>query len=467
VSGGTAVLTRPPEPVAEREAGTRWTVDLVLLTALLVLTMMLGRSFSKLAVGGHEVYPTEWFLGAIAIAALWRCGPRGAWARLSGTLPMAVLAVLWVLGAVATLRGLADYGFSLVSHDVGLVEYSVLLPLAALAVDTRERAAALMRVLLYASAASALFYAVARFFPDFLDFAPNPDPAACLYAFVVLAYVATRAVYGFTVSAWLWAVSAVALLIQAAYGGRTGVVAVAAVIAVLAAFAPPRRRLIVAGASIAAFVVALALSGPVTDGIQAVDVRDSAVAQQEQDRMAGGDGGDGRRGRVPAVRALENTFDPNTAGGDSANASWRIDFWRYMVEETADQPLFGVGFGRPAAFAWNGARYDFRQDDPNNPFDYTGPHNSFVNLLYRTGPIALLAVVALLALAARRAWSWWRPERPPSDRATLLQVALMCVFAAAIACFNVALEAPQMGLFFWLPLALLFVLPRVWTRAER
>ena len=473
MTGDTAVLDRPRARPVEEPQERPWTPDLVLLAALLALTMLFGRSFSKFAVGDQVLYVTEWFLVAIVVATVWRHGLRGSWARLRSALPLVPLAVLWLAGAVATLRGLADYGFSMITHDVGLVEYSLLLPVVALTIDTQGRADALMKVLLYGSVASTLFYSVARFFPDHLDFAPSPDPAACVYVSIVLAYVVVRAMYGFRVQWWLWAVSAIGLIIQAAYGGRTGILAVGAALGMLVLLAPQRWRLRVAAAGAVAFGLAIVVSAPITDGIQSIDVRIPAKAQQERDRdVEGGGGGGGGRGEggdggsAPALRALRNSFNPNASGGDNANASWRVDFWRYMVEGAARQPLTGVGFGRPAAFLWNGAEYDYRRDDPNNPFDYTGPHNSFVNILYRTGFVGLFAVLALMALAARRVWTWWRAdEQRRAQRATMAQVIVVFVFVSAVASFNVALEAPQMGLFFWLPLGLLFVLPKVWSQS--
>ena len=55
-----------------------------------------------------------------------------------------------------------------------------------------------------------------------------------------------------------------------------------------------------------------------------------------------------------------------------------------MLEKTAHDPVFGVGFGRPTNFVWRGMIYYARTGDKTNSQDVTGPHNSFVNMLFRT-----------------------------------------------------------------------------------
>ena len=75
----------------------------------------------------------------------------------------------------------------------------------------------------------------------------------------------------------------------------------------------------------------------------------------------------------------------------------------------AVHPLLGVGFGRPAAFTWNGVKYDYRDDDPNTSFNVAGPHNSFVSWIYRLGVIGALALLWVMFVAVRNA----QPGVPP------------------------------------------------------
>ena len=67
--------------------------------------------------------------------------------RIRATGALIPLVALWLTGAVATIRGLQDWGFSQVLHDIGLVEYSVIVPLMALVVANRRQLLWLVNVL--------------------------------------------------------------------------------------------------------------------------------------------------------------------------------------------------------------------------------------------------------------------------------------------------------------------------------
>jgi O-Antigen ligase len=163
-------------------------------------------------------------------------------------------------------------------------------------------------------------------------------------------------------------------------------------------------------------------------------------------------------GALPLASDFKNTFAGDTISGQ--NASWRLAIWRYMARQTLKEPVFGVGFGKPANFVWNGVRYDARVGDTSNTFDVVAPHNSFVNLLYRTGLVGFLGLLAILAVAAIRVWRALHASAASQfNRAVLLGCVGAFVFSAVTASFSVALEAPFLALIFWLYLALLLVLP--------
>ena len=64
--------------------------------------------------------------GGIAIV---RLGLRDSSALLR-RLPLPALVLIWVVGAIATLRGLSEFGLSLVEHDIGLVRLHAAAPAA-------------------------------------------------------------------------------------------------------------------------------------------------------------------------------------------------------------------------------------------------------------------------------------------------------------------------------------------------
>jgi hypothetical protein len=163
--------------------------------------------------------------------------------------------------------------------------------------------------------------------------------------------------------------------------------------------------------------------------------------------------------QLPLARDLGATFGGTARGG--RNVRWRLAIWRYMLEQTAHDPVFGVGFGRPTNFRWEGLTYDARTGDPLNQQDVTGPHNSFVNLIFRTGALGFLSLLALAAVAAVRLFRALRRRRSvPLDRALLVAAASIFAAVCVIASFSVALEGPFMGMFFWIFLALALILSR-------
>jgi O-antigen ligase len=151
------------------------------------------------------------------------------------------------------------------------------------------------------------------------------------------------------------------------------------------------------------------------------------------------------------------SFSAPTDEGGVNNAAWRLSYWKYELEETASNPLLGVGFGRPAAFTWRGVTYDTRTGEDD--YSVSPPHNSFVNLLFRTGLVGLAALVALWAIGVWRTLrAWWAGGG--GDRPWYAALLALVVFATAIASLNVALEGPYMGIVIWTLVGLLLLLPR-------
>lgn len=104
--------------------------------------------------------------------------------------------------------------------------------------------------------------------------------------------------------------------------------------------------------------------------------------------------------------------------------------------------------------------YDSRAGDPADPHDVTPPHNSFLNVLYRMGVIALLAVVALVVIAAWRLLPVARRARG-EDRAVAIWLLAAVAITSIVANLSVALEGPFMGIFFWTALGLALLVPRL------
>jgi hypothetical protein len=586
-----------------------WTPDFVVLCVLVAGTIMLGRPFSKeVKLPGGPIYVTEVAVVAMAAFALWRLRLGGVWARVRKVVPLVPLLVFWLAGAIAALRGLHTYGFHQIVPDIGLVEFSIFVPLVAVVVDTRERLARLFAVVLAAGIVITIVYALLwNFDPLGWFMLHDPSVAIALYMSLAALFVVARLVSRSPVTPLEIVYAAVALILVSVTTARASIVALASAFIAMVVLSPRRRAftaLLAAGALALSFggaflfeklrpsappLVIVLPTAPFGHGFAAddisrgfvgggIEVGDAAegrysrrVALHQRFELSGLTGlVPGRRYTIEfAVRPLaaqvvagvvgdptglrwglrywqtkpvpkwqffrrtlgatqgsetvglvaysgsQNVlFDgvrvvqasraagrlppppPPPPGAPAApppprlpssppppssplirefgvlggksqeanNVHWRLAMWRFMLEETAHDPVFGVGFGKPTNFVWRGMIYDARTGDKTNTQDVTGPHNSFVNILFRMGLLGLLPLVALLVIAGLRSWRVLvRGTLSALDRAFALTSVAMVVAVAVTACFSVALEGPYMGLFFWLALGLVLALPRLLT----
>jgi hypothetical protein len=142
------------------------------------------------------------------------------------------------------------------------------------------------------------------------------------------------------------------------------------------------------------------------------------------------------------VARAESINDPN-----EPNAKYRREFWWTLIRASAHEPVFGAGFDPyPAEFV--------PKKTTKGDRDYA-PHNSFIALAYRIGPLFLSAVAALLALVVFQGFRRARESDDPLRRAILSALSAIVVFNAVFAAFNVVLELPYMAVPFWTAVGLL------------
>ena len=617
-----------PEPPVRRREARPWVsladADLFVFAGLILLTAAFGRGFSK--VGVAQLHVTEPALVAIAFLSVYRHGIREAWQMLRDRLPVIALGVFWLAGAIASVRGLAGYGFTRTLNDIGLAEYSLIVPIAALVIDTRERLHLLVKVMAWGSAIAAglSIASYALIVPWEISGFPAPTgaTAAGLYMSIFPIWVFSRFAHGCPVRRVEWAVAALAGLGLGLTDQRSAWLALATGLGLVALLAPRGRRVLSIAASALIVVCVLATTfavetaidraggtnptslwerpaqrtppdpralpaEPGPSGGRAVDdtVRASRareVAERDEvvlPRMTGlkrgrtyriafyvkplgaawpaeGQAGDtsgkgwstgswrappdrwtkvaveltatapeerfamvsysgaprvrfataagqpaevrSRRGPKGGRARPEQPAEPRPQkpreapkatperpddGGaqitrefsgvlsgagspEGDNASWRLDFWAFALEETAKTPLFGHGFGRPMRFVWNGERYDFRNGDPENHIDVAGPHNEFVHITYRMGALGIGALLALIAIAAYGTLRLLRSgDLRMADRTATTALAGIFASATVLAAMNDALKGPFMAIFFWTALAALLIAPRLLRNA--
>lgn len=448
--GGAA---RAVAPLARVGRTLRESPDLALLATLLVLTAVFSRHFSKGIYVG-PIYVTELVMALAGLIAIIRLGGvREVWAMLR-RLPLPWLALIWVVGAIATVRGLQGYSFDLVSHDIGLVDYTLLLPLVALVVVDRNRYEAM-----YATLVACGFAGIASFAVHFLsDHAadqvnylwPLQGAPAGLYMSFAIIWIVARYVNGVRTSYWLLAIVPFGLVLMSLTTQRSVWLVAVAALAVVVVLAPRQLRLRSALGVAALLAVCFV----------------AAIGAEHGVNSAFGD-------------IQENTSDPTAAGGaqltteltsvtgsgsstEGDNVSWRLAYWEELISRMPSDAALGAGFGEPTAFVWNDRKYDFRDGEPGSGIDVAGPHNSFIAFMYRMGIPAFIALLAVLFIAGRNVWRSFRTGfESAAERVMLTTLTAMAVAGATAASFNVALSGPFFSLFFWLPLAMLLLWPAI------
>jgi len=752
-----AELTKlePAETPRQNAERPRVRFELQVLAALFLLTGAFGRTFSKLELGFSWLHPTEVVLVVVVAAALLRAPPRESVRRIRQTGALVPLLILWLFGAVAVMRGLMDWGFSRVLNDIGLIEYSVFVPLLVLLVRDRFELLWLCRVIALAGLLAIAALAASFWAPSPWEVSSTLDliaAASGMYAILYVAWIAARTAAGVAVQPWHYAAVVFAVGLVILGSARSAWVGLIVALATVGAFALPGHRVAFAGRVAAMLVLGAALSAA-AERMLVPDVPDLAAAAshlvastepeeasrapevasrepegastepeeasrapevasrepeeasrepegastepeeasrapegasrepEEASRVRGHDGTlggnaqnagpgsddaaartNGGVGMVPepepararpdvaaaprthrdpaagdssitvkarpyslwqnsgfelgnangytsfgantlaasADRALAGTYsleavygndlrlaatltfpfgaatrhlasawvyvprawdggaitlgtdgtwvgaaetaadNSTTARGEwarihielrpavtdllggvhiraasapsagrqvyidnltirpaadsserpsarpddgaaaqqgdeasglaeltasfqdtpqQANARWRLSFWKFLLEESARRPFIGVGFGRPSNFEWNGIHYDRRTGDPQDPFDVIAPHNSFLNLLYRTGLPGFLALAAIMLLAVIRLVPVARRTRG-EDKALAIWLLAAIAATTVAASFNVALEGPFMGIFFWAVLGLALLAPQ-------
>ena len=439
-----------PERLVASTSRHRWAeafnglnFELMTVAGLFLVTATFGREFSKLELGFSWLHPTEVVIAVAATVAVIRLGPSAALSRIRATGALIPLVALWLVGAVAAIRGLQDWGFSLVLHDIGLVEYSVIVPLLALVVANRQQLLWLVNVLALGGLLAVLVQVLNYWTPEEWELGADLgliEVASGMYIGIYVAWVISRVAAGLDVARWHYLVAVLGVAFVVIGASRAAWLGLLAALVIALILAPRDTRLLTAIVAAAVVVLGAGFSIPA----------------ERLDPGGGEVGGD----TPTVINEVGASLDSAGESGQASNTAWRVAFWRFLIEQSAEQPVIGAGFGAPSNFTWSGIPYDSRTGDPNDPFDVTAPHNSFVNLLYRTGVFGLLAVVALVVLAAWRLVPFaWRSKG--ETRAVSIWLLAMLALTGAVASFAVALEGPFLGIFFWAALGLALLAPRL------
>jgi hypothetical protein len=449
-------------------------LDVLALATLLVLTAWFGRSFSRVGIDAANLYVSELLLLVTGVAMLVRLGPGEAWRLVRERLPLVGLVLILLAGAIATARGVIDWGVGLTIEDIGFFEYALVLPLVVLVASDARRRQLVLRALLLGGVGGAVVFAIANLYSRGFDedtFLVDQEGTFGLlgfYSTLLLAWLVSRFGHGLQLfggadrdrsRVWLLlgVVAMVLVFALIALSDKRSVwVAGLAALFGAALLAPAGRRLLTLGVAVLVFGLGTLLSFGVERALGPVP--GPGVSEEvELEDDSGGEGGSGEGSGSQIAKEAKGIL----ARGDSAeaeNTRWRLAYWGELISRVPDAPLFGVGFGEPSRFVWKERRYDFRDENPANWAEVSGPHNGFVELAYRMGLVGLAGMVVLLAAAALRSSRLLRPGALTSARRSWLVFTCAAFLSVtATVALNQALQGPFIGIFFWTLLALLFV----------
>ena len=136
-----------------------------------------------------------------------------------------------------------------------------------------------------------------------------------------------------------------------------------------------------------------------------------------------------------ALSTLTPKQDPNSAH--------RIAMWGQILKRTARQPMLGEGFGPPFSAFFGGRFYDYSERRLH-------PHNSFLWILNRMGIIGFGVFCFLILKFYSSGIRAYRLLNAGKSKAYLLALLSSHLCISIFAFFNVVLEGPSMGIFFWI-----------------
>jgi hypothetical protein len=407
---------------------------LVLLSGVLLGYALMGKGFAYLG------FPPL-FIGEIAflagVAILLRTGCLVA---ALTTLPSLVLitTMAWVL--LRTLPFVGAYGFDALRDSVIIMYGGFAFIVIALLLEDGRRIKTIIRyygTFLMTFPAIPLAFGLTRFLWDYIPKLAGPNiPIVEVGASAVGTHLCGAAVFvliGFRKVTWVWIVLLSATLVMIAATNR-GATMAAVVPFVFAAFMVGKARLVftAAVAGLALLAVAYAVETTFTPYEEAKTSSERAISAQQI---------------VENLKSITGQSGQQTEG----TKKWRLNWWEVIINDTLHGPSFwtGRGFGLNLADADGfGGTGDPR--DPHPPL--RSPHNAHMTLLARAGvPGVVLWALVLVSWYGMLVKAMLTARFRGHEDWTKLFLFVTCYVTSIIinATFDVTLEGPMQGIWFW------------------
>jgi len=155
----------------------------------------------------------------------------------------------------------------------------------------------------------------------------------------------------------------------------------------------------------------------------------------------------------------------NRMGTRSAGtARYRLAIWHEMLKDISSKPVLGWGFGKaflPALLEERGWLSSAAKERA-----WVDPHNSILDLTYKTGIIGLFAFVLIMMKFFCRTMRFIRTCRDKKIKLYIMALLVCFLFVLVLAFFEVVLEGAFRGAFLWITMGLVVALENIYRENE-
>lgn len=405
---------------------------LILLSGVLLGYAVIGKGFAYLGV-------PPFFIGEIALSVGFVAALRtGCLVAALATLPSLVLAATMVWVMLRTLAYVGVYGFDALRDSVVIMYGGFAFVIIALLLEDGRRVNSMLRYYgaflnIYIPAIP-LTFAFSRYMADYIPRWPGYNvPLLQVGSGEVAVHLAGAVVFtlvGFRKATPLGIMSVLATLPMVITSSRAAMLAVAVPVIFATLMLGKVRELA------AALVVALLIF------VAAYTVESATYSGETFPDTE-------RRLSTRQIVANAESIVGNSDEKLEGTKKWRLEWWDIIMKNTVFGPNFWTGRG----FGLNLADADGFQDrrDPNSP-QLRSPHNVHMTILARAGvpgaALWLLFLAGWFGLLTNAMFAARRRRQP--EWAGLFLFTICYVTSVVInATFDVALEGPMQGIWFW------------------
>ena len=147
----------------------------------------------------------------------------------------------------------------------------------------------------------------------------------------------------------------------------------------------------------------------------------------------------------------------------AGNSRYRLFLWREMLEAISIKPLFGWGFGKGFLPYSLEAKGWLTGDAKKRA--WVAPHNSILNMTYKTGIIGFLIFILILSNFFRRIIRFIKYDCEDEKIRIYSTALLSCVvYILVVSLFGATLEAPHLGSFLWITMGLTIAVENIYKK---